>query len=904
MTPNDPCQQIPAVPFPDIPKFRFEYRPQLSNKELENQLDPISYQTLMQCIGYKEKKANPTARKPLSRTSFGPQEILDSIETFLDLDNIINDQIQTVETETTSQLMAHSPIKSVGGVLIPVAIELNKNIFEYSICGSTLNLQRTATIFFRVPNSSWEISTITVFIENGQNSNNYILENPQMVRRGNQIILYNVEGYAAQSVSDTEPSKLGIEILFTNNCIKKTALVDIASPQCWFATLIGDCSDTEKNAPPFIPNKFGMKLLGIADYKKVEQTVHCYIEGEVSNIENIMAREYREKSTRRLRTVEETTSEVQEQEEETFTDTITTERHEMQTEIDAVLQQNRSTNAFVNTGYSGNNFYIDGGIAHANNTAQENSTRNTIALAKEITLQAQDRIVKKTKKERVRKVTEQFEENNKHGFDNRKGNQHVVGVYRWVDKLYKNQVYNYGKRMMLEFMIPEPARLHTLGLQSEDNVMPVLKKPIDPRNHEYNRIATAGDISESTARYWAAQYNADIPAKPDQQITVSAAFTENGNSGSFVAEENHVGANHFSFDLPEGYKATRAVGKLRFVFIPERTEDETIGTISIGNDTKSIVNEKVGEESFTFHFSNIQDKLEVALIGGDVGGISATMEIFCTITDETYKNWQQECFQAIMEAYYEELNIFNEKANEEQSKAVEIKRTNPGFYRQIENTVLRKNCISYLIRRADMGKRFTSGTTLDTFFIHQNQQLDEYAALVKFMEQAFEWDLISYNFYPFYWAEKGHWGDLYAYDESDDPIFRNFMQSGMARIIATVRPGFEKAVQMYLSTGKIWNGGEIPGIDDELYVSLIDEIQTAEAETKEGKAWITRIPTSLTILQAKSAGLEVEKALPCNCDDTDDFENPEMVPCSDSFKLNDNLIGGDTGPEPDPKPED
>ena len=52
----------------------------------------------------------------------------------------------------------------------------------------------------------------------------------------------------------------------------------------------------------------------------------------------------------------------------------------------------------------------------------------------------------------------EFEENNKHGFDNRGGVAHVTGIYRWVDKIYTNRLMNYGKRLLLSFSVPEPAK--------------------------------------------------------------------------------------------------------------------------------------------------------------------------------------------------------------------------------------------------------------------------------------------------------------------------------------------------------------------------------------------------------------------------------------------------------------
>ena len=57
-------------------------------------------------------------------------------------------------------------------------------------------------------------------------------------------------------------------------------------------------------------------------------------------------------------------------------------------------------------------------------------------------------------------MTTETEEVNTHGFDNTEGTEHAVGVYRWLDKLYQGQVKNYGKRLMFEMVVPEPAAFH------------------------------------------------------------------------------------------------------------------------------------------------------------------------------------------------------------------------------------------------------------------------------------------------------------------------------------------------------------------------------------------------------------------------------------------------------------
>lgn len=116
------------------------------------------------------------------------------------------------------------------------------------------------------------------------------------------------------------------------------------------------------------------------------------------------------------------------------------------------------------------------------------------------------------------------------------------------------------------------------------------------------------------------------------------------------------------------------------------------------------------------------------------------------------------------------------------------------------------------------------------------------------------------------------------------------MQSGMARVIVTVRPGFEEDVSHFTATGQIWNGGEVPVIDDPLFLSLVDEMRSPEA-TKEGEPWRERIPTSLTILQADSIGLKVEKALPCHCEPGVKFNDTLGEMCDSGFVLNSNQIG-------------
>ncbi|TGD58594.1 hypothetical protein [Flavobacterium humi] len=606
----------------------------------------------------------------------------------------------------------------------------------------------------------------------------------------------------------------------------------------------------------YIPSGFGIKRLGIADYRKVEQEVCCYVPGEVSHIENIMASEYKEKATRRLRRTEDTTTSTKEQEIEKLTDSTSTDRFEMNQEISSVLAEDTHIGVNVSVEQKWTGGSINAGADFASNTSSEESNSQAVTHAKEVTERALDRVVQKVKEERVSKIIEEFEENSKHGYDNRKNTQHVSGVYRWVDKIYRNKVINYGKRLMYEFMIPEPAVFHNVAIASrkQDPGFELLTKPLDPRSPGDSQLRLDNTFN-SKYSFWVSHYNVEITSKPEDFVHVGKAFsftTGEINGGEF----DEVASGSEDIRIPENYAAVGALAT--WYWSPE--PGFGIAVLLGGNRMPLNAYAPLSPFKGIIPFS-------YSALGHHSG--NGSVDIKCQLTNEAKLQWQLETFNAIMDAYEAELDKYNAKLEQLKAMQEEKVRTNPLFYRQIENMVLRKNCIEYLASHDTLGKEslLANGDIKDMHVNYDDPKLETYAAKVKFFEQAFEWNLMSYNFYPFYWADKKKWADLYNVSETDDPIFRAFLQSGMARVIVTARPGFEEAVNWYMATGQVWNGGQVPTMDDPLFVSIVEELRETEGEVEE--TWESRVPTSLTIIQAGSAGLEVVQALPCDEDCAD-----------------------------------
>ena len=104
----------------------------------------------------------------------------------------------------------------------------------------------------------------------------------------------------------------------------------------------------------------------------------------------------------------------------------------------------------------------------------------------------------------------------------------------------------------------------------------------------------------------------------------------------------------------------------------------------------------------------------------------------------------------------------------------------------------------------------------------------------------------------------------------------------MGRVVVPIRPQFTEAFAYYVATGDIWLGNEfVAGTESDLYLSIVEEMQTVDGVVEE--EWETRVPTTLAIIQGRSAYLD-EEGLPC-------CENVENDESTSNISKNNTLLG-------------
>lgn len=610
-----------------------------------------------------------------------------------------------------------------------------------------------------------------------------------------------------------------------------------------------------------------VKPLGVGDFRRVEQRICCYEPGEVAHIENVLMGETKERTTRRLLTTEDFFSTVTEEEKNEERDSQTADRLELERETSKVVEMDLSFELGVNLAAQYGPVKIVADTKFATSVASTEADRQASRYAKEVTDRALERITTKVREERSTRRRQEYEETNLHRLVAE--DDHVVGLYRWVDKVYEAKVVNYGKRLMFEFLVPEPAAFHLhASVEAPAEGTSVLEKPVDPRSPEAQQkfqrppLTSHTAVTETNYGLWAAAYGAVVEPPPSLIETIAKAYhrEQMDQTTQFADSKNDL-------KLPEGREAVRFGSQFG---LHSEVQSGGANWITIVIGRRSRFTTQGG--AFADALDGEDDIVPVVLMGR-TRFYAISIEVECARAAWLYARWQLKTFDAILRAYQDRLAAYETAlAAAKGQLGVQIRGTNPARNREIEQAELEKGCLRLLTRCADLPSEAMKDDQECGYPDFECCEAIRDGSIVQFFEQLFEWRLMTYAFYPYFWGRKCNWEKIYQLDDAD-PLFLLFLQAGYARVIVPVREGYERAALRYLADGAIWDGGEAPGIDDPMYVAIENELkEPVGVVDPDIEPWEIRVPTELTVLQCES-GCVAGEGLPCPCKEESDDED-------------------------------
>ncbi len=490
-----------------------------------------------------------------------------------------------------------------------------------------------------------------------------------------------------------------------------------------------------------------VRPIGIGDLKVVKQWLCGYKAGDFAHVENVLEGEKKIRVHRRLEKTEELFAFSSEKQEETQRDTQSTDRFELKREAESVIKQDLAVNAnaAVTYTYGGGMIVanVAAGMAYTRSQTDENKSADNFS--REVLDKAVKRIQSRASEQRSTTKLFETEETNTHSFDNPAGNGHISGIYRWLDKEYRAQLFNYGKRLMFEFIVPEPAaffveaRLRAYEGQLDIPTLPELAGPQSPdlkftasdiNQDKFNELRRRYDLSDLS-------YPLDKKTVTFKDVTTGQAFMSGGTAVAKIWQPKS-----FTCDLgAKGFKivSLEVEGTLQFSSKGSdgKTENQPLrNLLAIKLDGRQLFFANYDGDNFhSFHAPNDepldkllhqfapafqihQDKVDLVISTQNAQHFELEVSANLVLSDEALAEWREKVYERVYKAEQarldaldrEALQVYQAKMATYNNRIAEIRTTainellqgqSDAFNRQLIARELKRLCLATLTRDFD-----------------------------------------------------------------------------------------------------------------------------------------------------------------------------------------------------------
>ena len=373
---------------------------------------------------------------------------------------------------------------------------------------------------------------------------------------------------------------------------------------------------------------------------------------------------------------------------------------------------------------------------------------------------------------------------------------------RWRVRLYR-----YGLRATFDIVIPEPggqlrqayAELAAMRAKLGPFTFPVTHDEIRPDNDHYKMLAD--------------QYGADVTPPPATQAPISVNDNPGaGNGWHFVK---------LSFEVPAGCEISLLhlyadIGTLKGAGDPNIVVEGTSPLVRRQIAGGGIVDEDLpnfrvgGAGSQTVYFNLI-----------DVGPAFIELRVSTRPTDEALARWRNDVWQALYNAAQTQYFATQQDiaarvgALDDQLNSVDTLTL-----RREESDEIMKGALRFLLgpwfdfmpgavddaiqgsssikppdpRYGQVDRWHGVAFTGSDYLMRPLQQLElkDYEGLVRFINQAIEWENVVTFLYSYYWDMPESW-EFIRKIKHPDANRQAFLRAGSARVVLTVRKGWEDA---------------------------------------------------------------------------------------------------------------
>ena len=395
--------------------------------------------------------------------------------------------------------------------------------------------------------------------------------------------------------------------------------------------------------------------------------------------------------------------------------------------------------------------------------------------------------------------------------------------YFQLARKWKVDLLRYGLRMTYDIVIPNPGSgIVTLvdqvkALDAMINTPFTFTLPLSAIY--YNSLAT-DPHNVSNYDQLAAQYNATVTAPPDPRKWVNV-HKETAQLSDDDYEDVHF--DSIDFDIDENYFVYQVKFESNY-----QTKDGETGDyfIMIGNELITAgLNKLIG----------MSGHLSLDFMYQYVYNFAINITFVCRPKVQVLLDWRLQAWNQIRAAAEDAYDKGVQNLKDQQAKLVqEIAGYDALTLRRMEQEEIMKGVLRWLLGPQfqlvpfDISSLF--GPDSNDPEVHDvldpNRLSDaawlrimEHGEFIKYIHNAIEWENVLYFTYPYFWDDNRLW-DFKKFLYHPDSTHRTFLRAGAARVVLTIRPGFEPSFTSLVESGAF---NSLPGPHP--YVTIAQEIQ-------------------------------------------------------------------------------
>ena len=402
-----------------------------------------------------------------------------------------------------------------------------------------------------------------------------------------------------------------------------------------------------------------------------------------------------------------------------------------------------------------------------------------------------------------------------------------VDYYQLMRK-WRVDLYRYGLRMTYDIVIPSPGA----DLLRKIKDLAALDAQI---NVPFSFDLSPADIALDTWEKWAAHYQATVEKPPlkTQSFMASADIQKSDDD----KDKFFVGAVEFEVD-PD-YTLTSGWVTVQYYYHDIGDSDFDLLMDVQFDATPQVTNtlfDKYAGSALQGGILGRSGHVSVGYFHRGVAVAKITILYGVTVRDEVFRDWQFRAWAAIRTAAEQRYQESRQQLKDQRAAlATEIAPFDALTLRRMELEEVEKGVLRWLfgpsfnLAPADISAILNKMAQNDPYHndaldpsslsSQQWQRMMEFGEFIKYVQQAIEWENVLYFTYPYFWDLPRNW-TLKQFLQHPDAIHRTFLRAGSARVVLTIRPGFEKSFSALIETGAF---GKLP--DSHPYVTIAQEIQ-------------------------------------------------------------------------------